>query len=544
MRLPCLTFSFLSSLAHAFAFDYDVVIVGAGYAGLAASHALVSANVTNILVLEAASRVGGRTRNFLPSNQSYDITSDSVVELGGTFVAPSHTALINFASAMGVAVYNTSGTYALSRVRPRMPSLAEPADRYPWWYWGVDTEDGMAESVFHTEAGVLKFRSPEELKSLLKGMPVFDELEAVGKLMAAAVGQVACEAADEHWEDLDGITFEAWIRQHVSHPEGRNVLRAMNRGMIAQEPSQVSFLSTAKSLKGCWSAGDDDQYRLRGGSQAPLLEAARRLGGRRLKLGAAVLSVQRVPPSPTPPARSGEAGGPRFEVSTQDGTRYRAANVILTGSPPALLGIRAPDMGANDAQLLQRMPMGESAKLFFFYDEPWWRDEGKSANVMSTSGYSACMDHSSKDASHGSAALMCWLEGQANLHFFGIANRTQALEEVLAFLEASLGDPRVRSYRSHVCLDWPQDPYARGAYTGFFTPGVQSQPAFWKAYANAEKVEGLFVAGADYMTGLGNGYMEGAVRSGQAAAETILGRLANTRQRQPAIARGQAEMMV
>ena len=49
--------------------------------------------------------------------------------------------------------------------------------------------------------------------------------------------------------------------------ESRIIMRNMCRGMIAQEPSQVSFLSTVKSMKGCWSGGDDDQYRFRGGTQ-------------------------------------------------------------------------------------------------------------------------------------------------------------------------------------------------------------------------------------------------------------------------------------
>lgn len=71
-------------------------------------------------------------------------------------------------------------------------------------------------------------------------------------------------------------------------------------------------------------------------------------------------------------------------------------------------------------------------------------------------------------------------------------------------------------------LNWPDDPYARGAYTGFFPPGVQSQSAFWEAYTRTEKVEGLHIAGSDYYAGMGNGYMEGAVRSGEAAAKRIL----------------------
>ena len=132
------------------------------------------------------------------------------------------------------------------------------------------------------------------------------------------------------------------------------MLRAMCCGMIGQEPSHVAFLSIAKSLKGCWSGGDDDQYRLRGGSQAPLLAAAHKLGSA-LRLNAAVRAVR--------PLSDGEHGGAaRYQVAT-DESRVHARSVVVTGSPAALLGIDLP-LAAADAQLLQRMPMGESCKLF------------------------------------------------------------------------------------------------------------------------------------------------------------------------------------
>ena len=170
--------------------DHDVLVVGAGYAGMSAAHTLLSAGL-DVLVLEAAARVGGRTRNYLPATGSYDVATDSVVELGGTFVSPSHTALIAFAAAMGVGVYNTSSAWRGGwRRRPRAVvrhGLAEPADLYPWWYWGVDTEGMAGESVFHTEDGTLRFRSPAEFKAKLAGRPVFDELETVGQIMTAAV---------------------------------------------------------------------------------------------------------------------------------------------------------------------------------------------------------------------------------------------------------------------------------------------------------------------------------------------------------------------
>jgi hypothetical protein len=60
------------------------------------------------------------------------------------------------------------------------------------------------------------------------------------------------------------------------------------------------------------------------------------------------------------------------------------------------------------------------------------------------------------------------------------------------------------------------------APTGYFSPGAQSQPETWDAYANQRKAHNLWVAGADYQVGMGNGYMEGAIRHGYAAAEQMI----------------------
>lgn len=234
----CLLTPLLSSVPSRSTSNATVVVVGAGYAGLAAAHALNKAGI-DFVVLEADDRPGGRVRNYLPSTGEYDVASDSAVEVGGTFVAPSHTALLRFAADFGVQPFNTS-----RRVRPSPfnGDVAEPADAWPWWYWGVDTESSMGSSVLHTQDGTVVFSTPRQLRSQLEGRPAFEELEEAGKAAAAAIAPLTCEEADELWPGLDGVTFEGWIRQHVRREEGRNVLRAMCRGMVAQEPSQASHV--------------------------------------------------------------------------------------------------------------------------------------------------------------------------------------------------------------------------------------------------------------------------------------------------------------
>jgi len=55
-----------------------------------------------------------------------------------------------------------------------------------------------------------------------------------------------------------------------------------------------------------------------------------------------------------------------------------------------------------------------------------------------------------------------------------------------------------------IVADWgPDTDYVGGAYTGYFRPGVISQPKYWRAYRQVEKSPNLFWAGADYHAGFG-----------------------------------------
>ncbi|MGE0238198.1 MAG: flavin monoamine oxidase family protein [Parvibaculaceae bacterium] len=80
--------------------DCDVVIVGAGLAGAAASCVLAARGVSTV-ILEARSRVGGRgfTRNFTDS--------EDLVEFGGSWIAPWHDRIRHYAGKAGVTLRPT-----------------------------------------------------------------------------------------------------------------------------------------------------------------------------------------------------------------------------------------------------------------------------------------------------------------------------------------------------------------------------------------------------------------------------------------------------
>ena len=74
--------------------EVDVVIVGAGLAGLAAARDIVAAG-RRVVVLEARDRVGGRVINR-------EIGDGKVVEQGGQWVGPTQDRILALAKDMGV----------------------------------------------------------------------------------------------------------------------------------------------------------------------------------------------------------------------------------------------------------------------------------------------------------------------------------------------------------------------------------------------------------------------------------------------------------
>ena len=75
----------------------DVVVVGAGLAGLTAARRLQERG-RSVLVLEARDRVGGRTLN-------HDLGDGQVVESGGQFVGPTQDRVLALATELGVDTF-------------------------------------------------------------------------------------------------------------------------------------------------------------------------------------------------------------------------------------------------------------------------------------------------------------------------------------------------------------------------------------------------------------------------------------------------------
>ena len=80
----------------------DVLVVGAGLAGLVAARDLTAAG-RSVLVLEARDRVGGRIVNE-------EIGTGKIVEMGGQWAGPTQDKLLELAAELQIATFPTYDT--------------------------------------------------------------------------------------------------------------------------------------------------------------------------------------------------------------------------------------------------------------------------------------------------------------------------------------------------------------------------------------------------------------------------------------------------
>ena len=442
----------------------DVVVVGAGLAGLTAASRLVDAGA-EVVVLEARERVGGRTLT-LPA------ADGTPIDHGGQWIGPTQDRIAALAERVGVTTY-------------------------PTYERGLNTEirDGRAHRY---DGDILDGEDP--VTAVAVGQAI-RELEA----MAATVPLEAPWAAEQAlvW---DSQTVETWLQAGVSSERVRTWLREIVRGTLAAEARDVSLLHALFFIRSAGgmalligTAGGAQERRFHQGAQAISIRLAEALGGRVL-LGAPVQVV-----------RHGESG----VVVETAGRAVQAGRAILA-VPPAIagrIGYR-PTMPGWRNQLTQRVPMGSVIKVHAIYEEPFWRQEGLSGFAVSDTGpVTVVYDDCPAEGSPG--VLVGFIEGE-QARIWGRRDTADRRAGILSCLVDFFGE-RAGRPRELLERSWADEEYTGGCYTGYLPPGV------WTSFGQAlrEPIGRLHWAGTETAT-VWTSYMEGAVQSGERAADEVL----------------------
>jgi monoamine oxidase len=457
----------------------DVIVVGAGLAGLTAARKIHAAG-KSVMVLEAQTRVGGRTL-------SEDIGGGQIADLGGTFIGPTQDHIAALVKELGI---------------PTFPTYAKGNNVF------VGSDGRREEFASDTPVFGTAPADPQVAPDIVASVAQLDSMASEIKV-------------DEPWShpkaaEWDGQTLETWVKANSSgSKEFMDLLSAACEPIFGAEAREISLLyvlfyiassgneqNTGTFERNFNTTGGAQETRIEGGAQLISIKMAAQLG-KSVVLGA--------------PVRRIDQGAKGVKVWT-DGFSVSGKQVIVA-MPPALAGRILFRGGMTDLrdQLMQRIPQGTLRKFEAIYDKPFWRDKGLSGQVVSNIGpIKVTFDASPKGASPG--VILGFIGGSEARKWSprSVEDRKKAcLDNLVKYFGPEAAN--IKDFREK---DWTSDPYARGCPVGVMAPGTLYDfgPAL---RAPLGRVHWAGTETSNWWCG----YMDGAVRSGERAAAEALAAL-------------------
>ena len=456
----------------------DVVVVGAGLAGLTAARQVVAGG-RSAIVLEARDRVGGRVL-------SHTLQSGSYSELGGMFTGPTQDDIQALAKDVGVGFYPTYNTGNNVFVggdgrREEFPS---------------DTPLGTAPA------------DPVVAPDIALAVTQLDNM--------ATDFPVDAPWSSPHAEEWDRQTLDTWLREHTSgNPEFMAVTAAATEAIFGCEPRELSLLYTVfyiaasgnESSQGTFERNFNtkdgaQEQRFAGGAALVPERVAAQLGSR------VVLNA--------PVRRIGQSGSGVTVESDAGGVSAKRAIVAI---PPTLAGriFYEPALPPLRDQLMQHMPQGSLMKFEAVYATPFWRAKGLTGQVVSENGPVKVTFDVSPES--GTPGIMMGFIGGHEARVWEERPEASRRAAVLEQFAHFFGDEAL-SPREVVEFNWSTEVWNRGCPVAVLGPGTLVDFG-----AELRKpADRIHWAGTETST-YWNGYMDGAVRSGKRAAAEVLAAL-------------------
>lgn len=437
-----------------------MIVVGAGFAGLAAANRLLDSGV-DVLVVEAADRVGGRTDTVW--------RGDHWFELGGQWAGPGQTELLALADSLGIATFDTPTVGRDLALSDGVPANAEE-DLVRAGMWEViERIDELTTSISHDQPWT-----------------------------------------NENAKLLDSTALSDWLTSEVDDEEVRDGVGRLLSELACVATSEQSMLTVLHmaASSGSLSAalgieGGAQETRFLGGLHAVARALAERLGAR-LHLSTPVESI--------------EWSEQRARVRTNAGS-FDGDRVVVAMAPSTAASVRLDPYSPLRDGLAEAIPLGAVIKVQLVFDEPFWRDLDYSGLILDSRGpFAFTADNSpptddigclvsfisaERVATWGDRALGAMATEQRQAAFF---------DHVRAAFGSSIPTPI-----DYVDRDWTTAPWVGGGYSGVMRPG------YWlEAGPRMGAPVGVIHWACAELGHEWNGYVEGAVRSGYATAEEVL----------------------
>ena len=389
-----------------------VIIVGAGFAGLACAYELKSAGY-DVVVLEARKRVGGRVLSFA------DLIPGKNVEGGAELVGSNHPTWMAYAKRFGLDFLNVT-----EGAKPEVPVVVNGRKLSP------------AEAV-----------------------AALDEMDAGYRLLDADAMAVD---ADQPWLTPNAAALDArntadWLASADMPPDAKAIVGADLAGNNAAPLERQSYLGNLTQIKGggveaYWT--QTEVYRCKGGNQSLATKLAEAVGTDRIKM----VPVQSIRVKPN-----------SVRVTCADGQTFDGDDVVLT-VPPSLwhtIDLDPPLPAGLSPQ------MGSAVKYLAVVDGPFWQAEKLSPWSHANGDFSLTWEGTDNQPPGGPAEMTAFSgAGPADVCRLVLAEQRDAFYgQRLDQRFPGFSQHFVRSR----FMDWPGDPLTQAAYS-FPAPGqIMSQ---------------------------------------------------------------------
>ena len=438
----------------------DVVVVGAGFAGLAAARELTGRGY-DVVVLEGRDRVGGR---------SYTGTVAGLpLDLGGTFVGPTQDAVLALAAELGC---------------PTTPTFHHGRNLINW--------RGKVRSYSGTIPSL-------SLPSLLNIGRIRWQFARVARGISVTEPWTSTRAAE-----LDAMTLEDWLRSKRASSSTLDLMAIMARVTWGAEPSQVSMLHALRYVKA--AGGLDRMLDVTGGAQQDRFAAGTQ------QIAAKMAEQLKVVLGATVSAIDHDDTGVR--VTSTAGTV--AARAVIVAIPPQhRAGITfGPGLPAEHQQLIKQWPQGSLSKAYAVYDTPFWRASGCSGEALSDTGPVFITFDVSPDDGRG--VLLGFVDAR---EFDGLPD-AERRRRALAGFAALFGDAAL-SPVDYLDFRWGTEPFAPGGPTAAVPPGSWTAVGAW-VRRPVGRIFWAGTETADEWTGFLDGAVRSGLRAAGEAAEKLV----------------------
>jgi monoamine oxidase len=433
-------------LPNAFALNLGakpkVIIIGAGFSGLAAAYRLKQKGC-EVTLLETRSRIGGRVFSHV-----IDKDENLVIELGAEWVGASHERLIAMCNEFGLKLEN-------NQFESHLTFAGQYSPKGKWDYsneWKTKFNKLLSDYSNFTE---------EDKKKL-------DRMDWWRYLVNNGIDE-----RDLHIRELlDSTDFGESIR-HVS--------------------AYAALAEYAES-----SEKNEMDYKIKGGNGSLAEKLAEKIGMENIKLKHKVTEINQTD------------GG--VTVTCDNGQVFTGDNLICTAPTYALSKINwKPGLPQEKIDAINQLQYARICKNAVLFKERFWNDESFD---MMTDVYGHYFYHATKNQKSGKGVLISYTIGD-KADVISRQNDEFKADIIYDSLRPAFGDVRDKIVKQ-LTYHWGNDEQSKGAYALYgvgqwFTLMPILKKKFMSTYFAGEHV-------ADWQ-----GFMEGAINTGEEAADEIAG---------------------